>query len=413
MSSNPQRDRHSEIWSEQEWSVDRRSHYSSEPWGPWRRYEDGFDEYPSFTRRCVDVVGYRNRDNPLLISQSSSNLARSRGIVREISQWTPERHLEREYRFDYGSRASAYLPNGGTLTDDDIEFVTRAAAETNPSASEFDVPIFVAELRDVPSLLKNVGSKLSKYGASEYLKYQYGWKPFVRDVQNLVKGVDKLDRIFNNVKRLRSGDILRRRYGLPSSTRVPFSERYTAESISNTPWGDWGIRLEDNVAIDGYIERWCVLRYQAEAPEGLPDSASGQLALAKKIAYGMTIDGSTAWELMPWSWLLDWCTNTSEYIRSQRNTLGVKVVDSTLMRHTVAKATVTPSWSKQLDPLNFYSMSGFAAMPGEARIELKERFVGVKPQAVSTGEVSLIKGDFTKQSILGALALQRLRRLPI
>lgn len=392
--------------------AERRSRTTTEShpnptWGNYSTQVDQYRDYSPLRHYCEDVSGNHGGDNPCQISHENN------GFARVIVDFTVNHHsalpygLERQWNIDYELPCSARVVDTGP-NEQDIIFVTRAAADTNPSAPEFDLPVFLGEMRDVPSLLKSVGSKLSKYGAGEYLKYQYGWKPFIKDVRKLVAGMDRLDRIFNNLRRLRKDDVLRRRYEPKGEYEAITGDDFVDVNIPD-PWG-FGLTIDMHRSIAGSRRRWCVLRYKAERPEGLPETDSELMSLAKRVAYGGTIDGSTFWELMPWSWLIDWNTNMSEYISSQRNIVGAKLTDVTLMRETNTTCSFTPTVT--LLPGSNISLNSSSASSFTTSWTCKERFTDVKPAAVITGEVSLLRGDFTKQSILGALALQRLKGLP-
>lgn len=379
-------------------------------YGNWSTRIENYPEYSPRRDYCQDVSGSRGTDNPLLISHEQSGAA-SLQAEFWISHHGGEPYgLERQWRLDYQIPVSAVVASTGPDTND-VEFVTKAAADVNPSAAEFDLPIFLAELRDVPSLLKNAAEKLSKGAANEYLKYQYGWKPLISDVRKLVAGMDKIDRIFNNLRKLRKDDVLRRRYEPTEGNRESISSDDFVELDYERPWG-FGIDIRCHRKVEGYRKRWAILRFKADRPDGLPETDSELMALARRVAYGGKIDGSTMWELMPWSWLIDWNTNMSEYISSTRNIVGATLSDVTLMRETIATAHYTPEVFIPPGYDDTVEIIGQSSTPSFTRWICRERFVDVKPAAVVTGEVNLLKGNFTKQSILGALAVQRLRRLP-
>jgi hypothetical protein len=57
-------------------------------------------------------------------------------------------------------------------------------------------------------------------------------------------------------------------------------------------------------------------------------------ALARRALSGMTVDLYTAWNMIPWSWLVDWCSTASDYFQATRNIVGATLSDVSVMRHT-------------------------------------------------------------------------------
>lgn len=408
------RTRTRETWSEAELFAERRSRTTtvSNPNPAWGSFSTQVDEYPEYSprqARCTDVSGNRGGDNPLQITYEGVKLPKLVFDLTVKHYSLPQlTGLERNWRIDYEIPVEANVANSGTIGEADIAFVTRAANATNPSAARVDVAQFVGELRDAPKLLKFAGDRLTKFGANEYLKYQYGWKPFVKDVRKLVQGVDRMDKIFNRLRTLRKGDVLRSMFDPRAEEAERIDESYFAEVNVPDPWG-FGAEITMNKSYYGSIRRWCICRYKADRPEGMPQSDPELLALARKAAYGLTIDGKTAWELMPWSWLIDWTTNHSEFIGSQRNVVGASLSGTVLMRTTQTHVQYTPDVTTDEATVTINSKTGF---PGNGFYLAKERFIDVMPAAINTGEINLLKTDFFKQSILGALALQRLKGLP-
>jgi hypothetical protein len=59
---------------------------------------------------------------------------------------------------------------------------------------------------------------------------------------------------------------------------------------------------------------------------------------------------ATAWELCPWSWLIDWCTNYGDIIAATRNAIPVTYSDVAIMRTTTSRRIfydigTDPTWS--------------------------------------------------------------------
>lgn len=375
-------------------------------------YQSG-SEFPMPTlqrnRQCFDVVGNWEGDNPFLsVNASHSPCPYESVLVREWIQWEQGAGDPREVVYKERTTVTGSVPltlPPYNLVESDIAFVTRAYADTNPSAADFDAPVFIAELRDVPSLLRNAAQKLSKAGASEYLKYEYGWKPLISDVRKLVGVMSKLEKRLQTLRRLRDKHVIKRTYAPPDSIEAAIITDFVSDiPAPNAYWV--APRIEARIE----TQRWAKTTWIADPVEGLPPTDAELMRTAQRAAFGGTIDGSTLWELMPWSWLIDWNVNMSDFLQSQRNVVGASPGPSCLMKQTRFQVSASPVWNNASVPdLHSYSVFGY---PGSYMGTAKERILGIEPEAVTTGEITLIGDDFRKQSILGSLGLQRLRSLP-
>lgn len=353
-----------------------------------------------------DVVGNRQGDNPFRRETVQNDFITYNGeIVTHYPGDEPD-GSDTQYRRKRVNGTTELTQAPYELQESDVEFVTRAFADTNPSKADFDAPIFLAELRDVPSLLRNAAQKLSKFGANEYLKYEYGWKPLVSDMRKMMRSMLYLERRIDNLRRLRNNHTIRRHYRPPNR----FDGHVTPISRWESSLNDQRFPIIGTQRVD--TERWCICTWIADDFDKgvLPATDHELMGLARRAILGGTIDGSTLWELMPWSWLIDWNTNVSEFLQSQRNIVGASPGPSCLMKHTRIRTqgslTVDADW---ID--DFYSQSMTSSQASSSH-DIKERIIGIEPAAVVTTELNLLGGDFRKQSILGALGIQRLRRLP-
>lgn len=376
---------------------------SSDWWTQWQNTETvDFATRGEYTN---DVVGNRSGDNPF------RRVIEHRQLMTYDGQYTtafpgdePDGSDTRYYRTAVsGSTEMTLAPY--ELQESDVEFVTRAFADTNPSKADFDAAVFIGELKDVPGLLRNAAQKLSKFGANEYLKFEYGWKPLISDMRKLMRSMLYLERRIDNLRRLREKHVIRRHYRPPNR----FDAAWTTHSRWESSLGSL-FPIEGEQRVD--TERWCICSWISDDFDkgALPVTDQELMSTARRALLGGTIDGSTLWELMPWSWLIDWNTNISEFLQSQRNVVGASPGPSCLMKHTRSRTSgflrVDAEW---LD--GFYNQS-MVSSPGTYIVDTKERIIGIEPAAVVTTELNLLGGDFRKQSILGALGVQRLRRLP-
>lgn len=362
---------------------------------------------PTYTsgKSTTDVVGNRVDINPFYtVSYEEEPCTWTASLQESI----PDSERPWDYQYFTSGSTTAY-PSYSPI-ESDVEFITRAVAGTNPSKADFDAPVFLAELRDVPSLLKTAGHSISKYGANEFLKWQYGWRPLIKDLQKLLNVSSRLHRRVTMLKNLKEQGIIVRQYKPPN--------RYERVTVPYGPTDYWPTHIHPfyydmcPIYMDAYvsIERWATVYWKADKPEGLPDTDDERMRLAMRAAFGGTVDGSTLWEIMPWSWLIDWNTNMSEFLASERNVIGASPVKNCLMKTTQIISSYHLGTTTNPLPEGFHDLS-VVSSPGRGRQLIKERLINVEPAAVSTGEVTMINSDVFKQSILGALSIQRLQGL--
>ena len=374
--------------------------------------------YYSPDRFSTDTVGFYDKDNPLslvyevgvppLISYDGKHTYEQEvaGIPNGTMQQT-RRVVEM-----YGTMSHA-VHYSEQEKESDVAFITRAVAALNPSRSDFQATVFLAELRDLPSLFKNIGEQFAEQGflrgsGGAYLSGQYGWRPLISDLKKFFNVADKVQ---NRVKTLdelsRKGRIRRQfREKDGKGTQIEhFNTRLGYEHYLN-------IHPTENHVIycDAQTEmrttRWADVEFSLDSSlTNLLSSVDlGKLDEARRLVYGTNIDGPSLWAAMPWSWFIDWSTNMSDAIKAKNNVVGASVSKVVLMKTTQRFSTIYPVWDE------FPSLSdgfGFNFLPGRLETTVKERILGLEPGAVSTAEPILHSGF--RSSILTGLFAQRFK----
>nr|UJQ85643.1 MAG: hypothetical protein 1 [Leviviridae sp.] len=183
-------------------------------------------------------------------------------------------------------------------------------AETNPSRPVVDMPLFIYELREVPDLLRKEGGDWVRKLASLNLKYHFGIKPLVNDLASLLSFSDEVAKRQKELEALAKSGLRRKRHLWDGSTTE--SRNVTVNSTNRALLH---VRSENSCS----SQVWGFVNWFLENPEMMKGDSR---ALAKKCVLGMTIDFATAWNAMPWSWLVDWCSNVGDILIAKRNLVG-------------------------------------------------------------------------------------------
>ena len=188
--------------------------------------------------------------------------------------------------------------------------VSALLGRTDPVKPGVDIPAFVGEMRDIPRLFKIAGQTLVAKGGSAYLNWQFGWKPLISDVGKMITMGEGVTKRLLTLRDLLAKGIVR---------HAQWDESVDSEStfITCQPYNlpefeanqvDFQIDKTTRTQLWGYT-RW-------QMPESakllLRSDDDLQRWTALKSYYG--IDGfklhpAAAWEIIPWSWFVDWFTH--------------------------------------------------------------------------------------------------------
>lgn len=257
----------------------------------------------------------------------------------EIDQIKEEQICRMEGTRKVGSwivNCSGYIPKGyrvmGTRPHLDIVrpsnevLATQMASRTSPSRAVIDLPTFIGELKDLPRLFQVQGSSIIKKAAGANLNVQFGWLPLIADLKdalNIVQAVHNRTRELE--KFYRSG--LRRTVDLGNysanatvANQVLCSQTYTDATC--------------NLLIVTQEKVWGHIRWKPTTLPPKGDDAMVKLALRAVLGLSVSSAAVTAWELMPWSWLIDYFSTAGDFLKAHRNTVPAVIDKCVIMSKT-------------------------------------------------------------------------------
>lgn len=252
---------------------------------------------------------------------------------------------------------NGFLPAPKLTTAKVTNLGARAIAQTMPTAPQAASLNAVVELvRDgLPKMLGHAsfknGQPRLRENADEVLNLEFGWKPLAKDLHDILSAVQRSSRILAQYKR-DSGRIVRRRFSFPEET---VTESYTDPfSYASSPFVGFDSSHFDINSLRGEglareirvtkTRTWFsgAYSYYIDPGDHLLAKLSEYEQLANKLL-GTRLTPSVVWEAAPWSWLVDWKSDVGLALSnaSAFQDDGLVIRYGYLMRHTVAKRTVT------------------------------------------------------------------------
>jgi len=268
---------------------------------------------------CSDVIG--SGDNaPLNVFHETVDGGRlNKPNVGFFSSWFTN------YRVDMLDTGNCFDHLG--LVDDifNVDAATQAAARTNPSRPYVDVVTNALQLGELFHLIRDSGRNFFRSIGNNNLMNEFGIKPLVGDLAKMLRFTDQVNHRVGEIQRLRSQHGLRRTCGILSTSNSAKVNKFIQTQ-------NFTLREDFDVVTSLTIKAHCRWLPAGDcASLARPDAAR---ALAQRAVLGLTVDSSTLWELIPWSWLIDWGTNIGQYFTAHRNIIPATLSDVAIMRHT-------------------------------------------------------------------------------
>lgn len=276
----------------------------------------------------------------------------------------------------------------------------RMMKPTKPSFSGLNA---LYELKDVPGMLRQRFHDQGLKGIGDYhLGIQFGWIPLLRDVINLVNTQRTAQTRLNQLIR-DNGRPVRRRVTLAETTSNPVNTSGMAPGncspgFPSQYYSKNGLWTRTEYTQDRV---WASSRFRYWLPGGPKDIKWRRRMLAR--IYGLNPSPSVIYNMIPWSWLLDWFTTAGDVIEN----LDAGVADRLaydyfyVMRESkIVVQRTNESWFYRLKdvPCSFNTTS-------YSESSRKQRLRG-DPFGWNTDPNNLTGMQL---SILGALGLSRLR----
>lgn len=252
-------------------------------------------------------------------------ITRSGGLINGIEKSNLSGYIWNDYPCAYvtDSYLTSHLSISGRPSNSTL--AAQVAARTQPLRSSMVSLEYLSDLSDLGSKaqsemlkrLRGLGKSfpLSRWpklrrAAKLNLLYHFGIVPLLSDIETLLEFQGLVDARAKELKRLYQGPRgLRRTVDLWSGSNTTTIPSQTIQS--------YGVLLHARITktttenVKGHI-RWHTIY-----PVGVSDQALR--AKAKKAILGYSLDPATLYELMPWSWLVDYFSNLGTIVKGAKN----------------------------------------------------------------------------------------------
>lgn len=259
-----------------------------------------------------------------------------------------------------GTLSNPFPPSLATSDSDLVKRGSEAIARVAPSNPAADLSVFLAEtMKDgLPRLIGGTFKKwlhsppkqVRKDLAGEYLNYEFGWKPFVSDLLDLGHAVLNRDKIWAQYEK-DAGKPVRRSYEFEPQDDTISEIFKTAVSPWTNPFNS-SLR-DQSVPVTGQIVRtqrvqrrqWFsgAFCYTLPPQDGSLRSEIAMNVIQAKKILGASLTPEVVWNLAPWSWAIDWFSNTGDQLKNLSNWIidGQILLYGYMMEHTIVTHTYT------------------------------------------------------------------------
>jgi hypothetical protein len=266
-----------------------------------------------------------------------------------------------------------------------------------------------ATFRDLPRLALRELQDFRNLG-SEYLNVVFGWKPFVSDLQKMYHLWWNIDKQMAKLIR-ENGRGIHRKAKLEKGSSVTESSRVVSNNFFDGCIGRPGLIVPAGTAKTTTVSSTRVeteIWYAAKYRYWIPDTSSSLWdARARLALFGALPTPELLWEVLPWSWLIDWFSNVGDVVSNA----SLNAVDNlvTLYSYTMKKVTTKASWSshcwlqQKTSGSQLWPTADFTVTSTVEKVE-KLRIGNNNPFALGTQLSTLSSGQL---AILAALGISR------
>lgn len=274
---------------------------------------------------------------------------------------------------------------------------------------DFDLFVFLVELKDLKELIhlfQLKGNTILEKAADKNLSLHFGLFPLIEDAKEILKSAKRL---MSKLDRLRQGE------GKVHDLKTSFHQA-EPDLLDDQVWSTWRPYGCVGTCPNGYPASSCVVyetlsykcsatvkyRYKLPPIDDLFDELASLLT-----AWGIMPNLESYWELVPFSFVVDWFLNTdrifSQFSPLDKNEIKTEIIDCCVASYSVQERRV--AFNRMCAGLNGESPKGYALK----RAIKYERVVGGKAWEMLSGPWFKIPG-FMQLHLGASLLIQMWRK---
>lgn len=293
----------------------------------------------------------------------------------------------------------------------DSDLVTHALAVSNPNRPIADIGMIAQDIFEFPKLARDIfafavgaitnPTSLMRARGKEYLTYEFGLQPTIDDLKISLDFVQAMDKRLKMLKSLRSKGLSRTtRFGDHGGGKGPNAPPPHYEGPSKH-FSVYALNLygpSPKVSFDSYrkVEVWVSTKFKLNDSSFLKHPSADPITAARALLDLGANQAPEIWELMPWSWLINWFSNIGDIFAAGRNSLDTTCTEACLMTHTM-------NYLSNVVVSDTAGFTGISLNQGNSGVwqERKTRKVFVNPQPSLSFHLPFLDGG--QLSILAAL----------
>lgn len=232
--------------------------------------------------------------------------------------------------------------NWNTLEQTDTYYIAKLLAESNPFSYSVSIPIMISELAEAATLLRFAQNNFLTLGGSIHLNLSFGIQPLMQDIRTLYNITREIERKINELNSLISRGGLRKKVFLG---RKSWTE---PNNLEYSGWSGFSKGFQYWIRPTYTSKVWGTVRWRPSRLTPIETAKLASVNNAIRLVLDLkAVDLSTAWEMIPFSWLVDYFLNVGSALQAVEGKDKVEPYDICLMRTRTIKtyANVVPrSW---------------------------------------------------------------------
>lgn len=234
----------------------------------------------------------------------------------------------------------------GTLLDRGAE----AIAQVRPTQPYSSLGIALGELwkdglPSVPGLLsfRNRGQEVLRTAGGEYLNLVFGLQPMLKDLADVYNAMTKSEELWHDYV-VNAERPLHRKFGfkpVKTTTTTTDGSSYGYPVGASQLYAGPGTRRK---TVETETRQWFEGVFRYYLPEDRTAFGKSKMMLSKwRKLYGLDVDPGVLWNLIPWSWLIDWFLDIGPMFEALSDLMsdGLVMQYGYLMEHKIETTTWT------------------------------------------------------------------------